>query len=277
MARVPAQSETRRRLSFPRHARDFSTTSPARRSSPTGSKSYGSRESPEAAAEITTAHSTTSPAARWPCSSSRRSFFLRGLPCASAVEFAFVLCLAAASDDRRNVHRHEHRPLRAPARSARRSSTRTQTSARTDIAFAIPAPGVQTIVLASPLPAITEPVIIDGFTQPGSSANTQPVGQGLNAVLQIQIDGTGAAAGPCFTVSAGNDDLLVMAIQGLVINRCPVGAIDVVAGEAARSSRATTSGPIRRARAFPGPRASESASSTRSTWRSAGPSPSSAI
>ena len=89
---------------------------------------------------------------------------------------------------------------------------------------------MQTIALASPLPAITEPVIIDGFTQPGSSANTQPVGQGLNAVLQIQIDGTGAAAGPCFTVGAGNDDLLVMAIQGLVINRCPVGAIDVVAG-----------------------------------------------
>ena len=98
------------------------------------------------------------------------------------------------------------------------------------IVFAIPGPGVQTIALASPLPTITEPVFIDGFTQPGSSANTQPAGQGLNAVLQIQIDGTGAAGGACFTVAAGNDDLLVMAIQGLVINRCPVGAIDVVAG-----------------------------------------------
>ena len=98
------------------------------------------------------------------------------------------------------------------------------------IDFAIPAPGVQTIVLASPLPAITQPVIIDGFTQPGSSANTQPVGQGLNAVLQVQIDGTGAVAEPCFQVFAGNDDLLVMAIQGLVINRCPVGAIHVGTG-----------------------------------------------
>jgi hypothetical protein len=98
------------------------------------------------------------------------------------------------------------------------------------IVFAIPGVGVHTIALASPLPTITEPVIIDGFSQPGSAANTQPVGQGLNAVLQIEIDGTGAAGGACFTVAAGNDDLLVMAIQGLAVNRCPVGAIDVVAG-----------------------------------------------
>ena len=35
------------------------------------------------------------------------------------------------------------------------------------IVFAIPGPGVQTIALASPLPTITEPVFIDGFTQPG--------------------------------------------------------------------------------------------------------------
>ncbi len=110
------------------------------------------------------------------------------------------------------------------------------------IVFAIPAPGVQTIVLASPLPAITEPVIIDGFTQPGSSANTQPAGQGLNAVLQIQIDGTGAAAGPCFTINAGNDDLLVMAIQGLVINRCPSArSTSVVGGQRRGHRRATTS------------------------------------
>ncbi len=47
-----------------------------------------------------------------------------------------------------------------------------------DIAFAIPSPGVQTIVLASPLPPITQAVLIDGFTQPGSSVNTQPVRPG---------------------------------------------------------------------------------------------------
>ncbi len=99
-----------------------------------------------------------------------------------------------------------------------------------DIAFAIPAPGVQTIVLASGLPPITQPVLIDGFTQPGATFNTNPTGQGLNASMLIQIDGTGAASEPCIQVFAGNDKLLVMAIQGLVINRCPVGAIHVGTG-----------------------------------------------
>ncbi len=99
-----------------------------------------------------------------------------------------------------------------------------------DIAFAIPAPFVQTIVLSSGLPPITQPVLIDGFTQPGATFNTHPTGQGLNANLLIQIDGTGAVSEPCFQVYAGNDNLLVMAIQGLVINRCPVGAIHVGTG-----------------------------------------------
>ena len=76
-----------------------------------------------------------------------------------------------------------------------------------DIAFAIPAPGVQTITLASGLPPITEALYLDGFTQPGASANTQPVGQGLNAVLLIQIDGSGAVSEPCIQLFAGNDDI----------------------------------------------------------------------
>ena len=96
-----------------------------------------------------------------------------------------------------------------------------------EIVFAIPGSGVHTIALASPLPAITDPVFIDGFTQPGSSVNTLPAGQGLNAVLQIEIDGSAAVSEPCFQVFAGNDDVLVMAIQGLVINRCAVGAIHI--------------------------------------------------
>ena len=95
------------------------------------------------------------------------------------------------------------------------------------IVFAIPGSGVQTIHLASGLPAITQPVILDGFSQPGASANTLPGGQGLNAVLMIEIDGTGATGEPCLQVDAGNDDFLVMSIEGLAINRCPVGAIHV--------------------------------------------------
>ena len=98
-----------------------------------------------------------------------------------------------------------------------------------EIVFAIPGSGVHTIVLASALPPITQPVILDGYTQPGSSP-TQPAGQGLNTALAIEIDGTGAGSSPCLTVNAGNDQLFVMAVQGLAINRCAQTAILVGAG-----------------------------------------------
>ncbi len=98
-----------------------------------------------------------------------------------------------------------------------------------DIAFAIPGSGVQTIVLASPLPDIVEPVWIDGYTQPGASPNSNPPGQGFNTVLKIEVEGTGLASSPCFTVAAGNTNAIEMVIQGLAIYRCST-AIVVTAG-----------------------------------------------
>ena len=53
------------------------------------------------------------------------------------------------------------------------------------IAFDIDGSGPHTIQPSSPLPTITDPVIIDGFTQPGASANTNPITQGSNAVMKI--------------------------------------------------------------------------------------------
>ena len=88
------------------------------------------------------------------------------------------------------------------------------------IEFNIPGSGVHTIFLSSGLPAITQPVTIDGYTQPGSSPNTNPVGQGLNTALKIEITGNTAALDPCLTINAGNSDLLAMIIQGLVIDAC---------------------------------------------------------
>ncbi len=100
-----------------------------------------------------------------------------------------------------------------------------------EIVFAIPGTGVHTITLSSGLPAITDPVILDGYTQPGSSPNTLPVGQGLNTVLTIEIDGSNLGLlDACLTVNAGNGDLLVMSVQGLVINRCPNRTIVVGPG-----------------------------------------------
>src|SRR5262249_20312355 len=60
------------------------------------------------------------------------------------------------------------------------------------IRFAIPGTGPQTIHVGTTglgaLPAITRPVLIDGYTQQGASANTLPAGD--DAVLMIELDGT---------------------------------------------------------------------------------------
>ncbi|HBB94620.1 MAG TPA: hypothetical protein DC054_04460 [Blastocatellia bacterium] len=81
------------------------------------------------------------------------------------------------------------------------------------INFNIPGSGVHTISPGSALPQITESVSINGYTQPGTSLNSE-ANSGDNAVLLIQLQGTNAGAGASgLTVVAGNTT-----IQGLVIN-----------------------------------------------------------
>ena len=92
------------------------------------------------------------------------------------------------------------------------------------IAFNIPAAtdpgcnagtGVCTFQPGSVLPTITDPVIIDGYTQAGASPNTNGPGLGSNAVLMIELDGTNAGAGADgLTITAGSST-----VRGLVINR----------------------------------------------------------
>ena len=81
------------------------------------------------------------------------------------------------------------------------------------IDFAIPGPGPYTIILAAALPDITEPVIIDGYTQPGARPNT--LAGGNDAVLLIELDGVNVP------VSANGLRILAggSAVRGLVINR----------------------------------------------------------
>ena len=55
------------------------------------------------------------------------------------------------------------------------------------IAFNIPLAGIHTIAPATELPAVSDPVLLDGYTQPGTSQNTDPIG--TNAVILIEIDG----------------------------------------------------------------------------------------
>jgi autotransporter-associated beta strand protein len=85
----------------------------------------------------------------------------------------------------------------------------------TNIFFNIPGAGLRTIAPASPLPLITAPVFLDGYSQPLSSANT--LGVGDNANLLIELDGTNAGAstiGLEFSATAGSST-----VRGLVINR----------------------------------------------------------
>jgi Domain of unknown function DUF11 len=84
------------------------------------------------------------------------------------------------------------------------------------IAFDIPGSGVHTIAPTSPLPIITDPVTIDGYTQPGSAPNTNPVGQGLNGKLLIEIDGEDAGDVRFGMLEFQTTDSVV---RGLVINR----------------------------------------------------------
>lgn len=82
------------------------------------------------------------------------------------------------------------------------------------IAFNISGAGVHTITPGTVLPAITSPVTIDGYTQPGASVNT--IANGDNAILLIEISGA---------ILGNNGDALVLdsgssgsTIRGLVIN-----------------------------------------------------------
>jgi hypothetical protein len=95
------------------------------------------------------------------------------------------------------------------------------------ISFAIPnsdpnrnaTTGVFTITPSFPgLPRITDAVVIDGYTQPGSSANTLSVGD--NAVLLIELNGASAEGGSGnvsgLEVDAGGGG---STFRGLIINR----------------------------------------------------------
>jgi hypothetical protein len=55
------------------------------------------------------------------------------------------------------------------------------------INFSIAGAGVHTITLVSNLPNINKAVFINGYSQPGASANTNAFNAGINAVLQIEI------------------------------------------------------------------------------------------
>ena len=91
------------------------------------------------------------------------------------------------------------------------------------IAFSISGSEVHTIAPLTPLDTITDAVTIDGYTQPGSLANTNPPEMGTNAVLRIELDGTHSGSNGMLAIQGPSNSNVT--IRGLVINRGAVGAI----------------------------------------------------
>lgn len=90
------------------------------------------------------------------------------------------------------------------------------------ITFAIPGPWVHHIAPATPLPVITAPVIIDGFSQPGAVSMAPMInldGRFMVNVVSLENDdlpGTNLGLAPGFEVAASD-----VTIRGLGINRFP--------------------------------------------------------
>src|SRR5947208_2629106 len=83
------------------------------------------------------------------------------------------------------------------------------------INFNIAGGGVHTISPMTVLPTITQTVTIDGYSQSGSSTNTNPPTMGINAVLQIELSGVNSGTNfSGLTINAPN-----CTVRGLVINR----------------------------------------------------------
>ncbi|MCI0536805.1 MAG: choice-of-anchor D domain-containing protein, partial [Verrucomicrobiales bacterium] len=90
-----------------------------------------------------------------------------------------------------------------------------------NISFNIPGTGPHTIAPSYELPFITNPVVIDGYTQPGASANTLSVGN--NAVIKIQIDGVKTSYHGLILHFSSDGST----IRGLAIYRFPLHAIEI--------------------------------------------------
>lgn len=95
-----------------------------------------------------------------------------------------------------------------------------------------PATGVCTIKpgTTAGFPKITDSVIIDGYTQPGAKANTNPITLGSNAQLKIELTGFLSGNSPAnlvlaekgLVIEAGNST-----VRGLVINAFLLAGIEV--------------------------------------------------
>jgi trimeric autotransporter adhesin len=86
------------------------------------------------------------------------------------------------------------------------------TTAADTINFNIGGSGVKTIKPTSSLPIITQPVTIDGYTEPGASENTLAVGN--DAVLLIRLDGSNAGNAAGLNITANDSVVRGLSVTG---------------------------------------------------------------
>ena len=101
------------------------------------------------------------------------------------------------------------------------------------------------ITLASPLGALAKSVTIDGYTQPGSSANTLAVGD--NAAIRIEIDGDALPAGVFLSLEGSDTTLRGVNLHGAgfgsAILNIPTGKNYVVEGNFLGTDPTGSTGP----------------------------------
>jgi len=106
------------------------------------------------------------------------------------------------------------------------------------ITFDIPAQDLKPLLLKATLPTITEDLRIDGYGQPGASANTVDTGYTSDAVILIELDGSAIGAGgsglPICAPNTVVQGLSLYGFEGVAIrpgidqnsDSCPAGSAD---------------------------------------------------
>lgn len=98
------------------------------------------------------------------------------------------------------------------------------------ITFDIPGAGPHTIKLNTPLPSIIDTVLLDGYSQPGAQPASSTDPAAMDAVILIEIDGSGLTPGQNVFGEGLRVDSVASVIQGLAINRFSGPGIIIYAG-----------------------------------------------
>lgn len=89
--------------------------------------------------------------------------------------------------------------------------------------------GPRNIVLSTPLPTITQPLVIDGYTQPGAVRNSQSIGS--NGTICIAITGGGSVING---ISTASDDGVSVSIDGIGFGGFTLNAVNLTGGNGHR-------------------------------------------